>query len=386
VILAGRGVRISGAINILLGFAVKYKIPIVTTYLGVDVIEYNHPCHTGVVGIKGTRAGNLAVQNADLLIVLGASLAVVEIGYESNQFAREAKIIVVDTNSFLKKRKLKIDTFILGDVKEFIQKVSGLLAKEKTFSPNKSWLKKCIFWKRKYPVCLPEYKNLKNKINIYYFIDTLSQKLKSGDVVVTDAGSALYAGSQGIKIKKGVRYVTSGGFGGMGYSLPASIGISAGLGNKRVMCINGDGSFQQNIQELQTVVHYKMPLKIFVLNNSGYLSIRTTQSKFFNGRLLGEGPKSGVSFPSTEKIAKAYGIKFTRINDNKKLGKSLEGVLKYNGPVICEIMTLEKQEVIPTVASQKKSDGTMISRPLEDMYPFLDRDEFCKNMIIKPLD
>jgi len=386
VILAGQGVRISGAINDLLNFANKYKIPIVTTYLGIDIIEQKHPCYAGRIGIKGDRAGNLAVQNSDLLIVIGSSLPVAEVNFEYDQFAREAKIVIVDTDlSSHKKKTIKIDSLIQGDAKEFIEKISKSLNKEKKPSLNEAWLKTCTSWKKKYPVCLPEYKKLKNRINVYYFVDKLSQKLKANDVVVTDAGSTFYVGSQAIKIKKGMRYITSGGLATMGYSLPASIGISVGLGNKRVMCITGDGSFQLNIQELQTVVHYKLPLKIFILNNGGYLSIRFTQNRFFNGRFIGVDRKSGVSFPDSKKIAKAYGIKFIRINNNKELDKALNETLRYNGPVICEIMCPKNQLVIPTIASEKRPDGTMVSKPLEDMYPFLSREEFKKNMIIKPI-
>lgn len=385
-ILAGQGVRISGAIENLLEFVGKYKIPIITSFLGIDIIDNNHPQYVGRIGIKGDRAGNLAIQNSDLLIVIGSSLPVAEIGYEYEQFAREAKKVVVDIDiSSHKKKTIKIDLLVEADAKEFIERILKVLKKEKIVFDNK-WLKTCVSWRKKYPVCLPEYKKLKNKINIYYFIDKLSQKLRAGDVVVTDAGSTFYAGSQGIKIKKGMRYITSGGFATMGYSLPASIGVSVALNNKRVICITGDGSFQQNIQELQTVIHYKLPLKIFVLNNEGYLSIRFTQARYFNKRFIGESSASGVSFPDSKKIAKAYGIKFVRVNNNSKLDKVLDRVLVHKGPVICEIMTPRDQLIIPTVASEKKPDGTMVSKPLEDMYPFLDRDEFKKNMIIKPLE
>jgi acetolactate synthase-1/2/3 large subunit len=385
VILAGQGVRISGAIRNFLNFANKFKIPVITSFLGIDIINSEHPCYTGRIGIKGDRAGNLAMQNADLLIVIGTSLPIAETGYNSKQFAREAKIVVVDIDtSSHKKKTIKIDFLLQGDAKEFIEKVTKSLSQKGFAGSSKKWLKTCLGWRERYPVCLPEYKRLKNKINIYYFIDELSKKLKFNDVVVTDAGSAFYAGSQAIKIKKGIRYITSGGFATMGYSLPASIGVSAGLNNKRVMCITGDGSFQQNIQELQTVVHYKLPLKIFILNNWGYLSIRFTQGRYFNKRFIGESPGSGVSFPDSEKIARAYGIKFIRARNNKQLDRVLDKVLDYNGAVICEIMCPKNQLIIPTVASEKKKDGTMVSKPLEDMYPFLGRDELRKNMFIKP--
>ncbi|MCX6718079.1 MAG: thiamine pyrophosphate-binding protein [Candidatus Staskawiczbacteria bacterium] len=385
VILAGYGVRISGAKSQLSDFAKKYKIPVVTTYLGVDLIEENHACYSGRIGIKGTRSGNLAVQNSDLLIVIASSLPVAEVNYEYSQFARDAKIVVVDIDmSSHKKKTIKIDTLIKGDVKEFLEKLLKNSKKE-NFDFDKNWLKTCAGWKKKYPVCLPEYKKLKNKINLYYFLEKLSQKLSKNDVVITDAGSVFYVGSQGIKIKKGMRYITSGGLATMGYSLPAGIGASVGLENKRTICITGDGSFQLNIQELQTLVHYKLPVKLFVINNGGYLSIRFTQRKFFNSRFIGVDKNSGISFPNIEKIAKAYGIKFVRAKNNKELGAALDKTLKYKGPVICEIISPENQEIIPAVASEKNPDGAMVSKPLEDMYPFLDREEFKKEMIIKPL-
>ncbi len=385
VILAGYGIRISGAINDLLNFVDQYNIPVINTYLGIDIIDSEHPKYVGRIGIKGDRAGNLAMQNSDLLIVIGSSLPVAEIGYEYSQFAREAKVVIVDIDtSSHKKNTIKIDLLIEGDAKEFLIKLSQLLGKQQINFENK-WLDTCISWRNKYPVCLPEYEKIKDKINIYYFIDRLCKKLNTDDVVVTDAGSAFYAGSQCVKIKQGMRYITSGGFATMGYSLPASIGISAALDKKRVMCITGDGSLQQNIQELQTVVHYGFPLKIFILNNDGYLSIRFTQEKYFNGRFIGESSISGVSFPDSQKIADAYGIKFVRVSNNSQLDKTLDDVLEFDGPVICEIMTPRNQLIIPTVASEKKDDGTMVSKPLEDMYPFLERDEFKKNMIVKAL-
>ena len=384
VILAGYGVRISGAIDILLKFVEKYKIPVITTYLGIDVISNNHPCYVGRMGTKGTRPGNLALQNSDLLIVLGSSLPITEIGFEHDKFAREAKIVVVDIDiSSHKKKTIKIDHLIQKDVKEFMQELSGKL-KNNNLSLDKNWLKTCINWKKEYPICKKEYCKSKGRINYYYFIDRLSQKLKAGDVMVTDAGSAIFAGSQAIKIKKGMRYITSGGMATMGYSLPASIGVSVGLENKRVMCVTGDGSFQLNIQELQTLVHYKLPVKVFVVNNDGYLSIRFTQGRYFK-RLLGTDSSSGISFPDLKKIAKAYGIKFVRANNSKQLNKALDDTLKHKGPVICEIMALKNQDIL-SISSEIKPDGTMVSKPLEDMFPFLDREEFKKSIIIKPVE
>lgn len=383
VILAGQGIRIAGAIEELLQLTKHTNIPIVTTYLGIDVIESNSPNYIGRIGIKGDRAGNLAVQNSDLLIIIGSSLPVAETGYEYSEFARNAKKVVVDIDlTAHKKNTISIDLLIEGDAKDFIQKTLELTTEHK-ISFSQDWRDTCISWRTRYPVCLPEYAYRTDRINIYYFINVLCQKLESDDIVITDAGSAFYAGSQAVQIKKGMRYITSGGFATMGFSLPASIGASIAAKRQRVICINGDGSFQQNLQELQTIIHNKLPIKIFILNNEGYLSIRFTQSKYFENRLIGEGCTSGISFPDSEKIASAYGIPFFRLHNNLELDRMLQKILASEGPVICEIMTPANQEIIPTVASQKTEEGTMISRPLEDMYPFLERETLKKEMNIK---
>jgi len=203
---------------------------------------------------------------------------------------------------------------------------------------------------------------------------------------VADAGSAFYVLTQAIKLKDGQRYITSGGQAEMGYTLPACIGVSFARGKKEVLGVTGDGSFQMNIQELQTVVHHDLPIKLFVWNNDGYLSIRATQSKFFEGRFIGTDSRSGVTFPSTEKIAGAYGIKYFRADSSKGLEKVIREVLSYPKATICEVMCIRDQEIIPSVSSLTKDDGTMVSKPLEDMYPYLDRDEFRREMIVKPLE
>jgi acetolactate synthase-1/2/3 large subunit len=385
VILAGHGVRISGAIDSLLKLACKLGIPIVTTYLGIDVIDSASPVYIGRLGIKGDRAGNLAVQNSDLILVIGCSLAIAETSDRYDVFGRDAKIIVVDIDEAShRKNTVSIDHFIKSDAKQFLNKLSISLDHHANMYGR--WLEFCVSLKNRYPVCLPEYEDLEDRINVYYFLDRLSHNLSPDDAVVTDCGSAFFAGSQAIKIKQGMRYITSGGLGTMGYNLPASIGVSVALGKRRVICITGDGSFQLNIQELQSIIHYRLPVKIFILNNEGYLSIRVSQARSFVDRFIGESPASGVSFPDASKIATAYGIKFVRISDNKKLDEALDIVLGYDGPAICEIMTPSDQMIIPTMASEKKEDGTVVSKPMEDMYPFLDRKEFKSIMIVKPLE
>jgi acetolactate synthase I/II/III large subunit len=386
VILAGQGVRISGSIEELLKCISTFNIPVVTSFLGIDIIDSKSPNYVGRIGLKGDRGGNLALQNSDLLIVIGSSLPVAEIGYEYNQFARSAVKVIVDIDSTAhKKNTIPIDLLLECDAKEFLVKMSQILS-ENQINFNKGWLDQCISWRERYPVCLPEYSTLKDRVNLYYFIDKLSHRLGNDDIVVTDAGSAFYAGAQAIQIKQGMRYITSGGLATMGFSIPASIGACVASNGHRVICVTGDGSFQLNIQELQTIIHHKYPIKMFIFNNEGYLSIKTTQRRYFENRLIGEGCDSGVSFPQLDKIAHAYGIPFFRINNNEELDSILVNVLTCEGPIICEVMTPVDQEIIPTIASEKREDGSMVSKPLEDMYPFLDRKEFLSNMYIKPLN
>jgi acetolactate synthase-1/2/3 large subunit len=380
IIIAGQGIRLAKAIPDFGTFVEKYQIPVVFSRLGIDVLPSDSPFHIGRIGNKGDRAGNFAVQNADLVLVIGSRLSVSSTGHEYKEFAREARTVVVDIDPIEhRKNTVRIDLFINADAKKFLQHM-----RLKKLPGTRDWLKKCQEWKAKWPVCLPEYANETRGINLYYFVDRLSRKLKPDSVVVADAGSAFYVTAQGIRLKEGQRCILSGGQAEMGNTLPATIGVSVAKGFGEVIGITGDGSFQMNIQELQTIVHNKLPVKIFVWNNDGYLSIRATQSKFCEGRFIGTDKTSGVSFPDTEKLAEAYGIKYFKVSESKKLDETLENVLKYPGPVLCEVICIRDQEIVPTVASYKKTDGTMVSKPLEDMYPFLDRAEFLSNMIIKP--
>lgn len=381
IIIAGQGIRLSKAIPQFKAFIEHYKIPVVASRLGIDLLSSGHPLFIGRIGNKGDRAGNFAVQNSDLVIAIGSRLSVSSTGHEYHNFAREARIVVVDIDSEEhKKNTVKIDLFINSDAKKFLEKIEYCSAPD-----TKDWIQKCLEWKVKYPVCLQEYADDKDGINLYYFVDRLSKKMKPDAVIISDAGSAFYAVSQGIYLKEGQRYITSGGQAEMGYTIPASIGISIARENGEVIGITGDGSFQMNLQELQTIVHYDLPIKIFVWNNDGYLSIRATQSKFFEGRFIGTDKTSGVSFPELEKIAYAYGIKYLKLSRIDKLDETIEEILNYPKAVVCEVMCIRDQEIIPTVSSFKKEDGTMASKPLEDMYPFLDREEFLGNMIVIPV-
>lgn len=364
-------------------FANTFQIPVTTSYLGIDLIASDDSLYVGRLGIKGDRAGNFAVQNADLVIALGTRLAVALTGFEYALFAREAKLIVVDIDPVEhQKNTVKIDYFINSDVKNFLYEVNA--QNIASFDRNE-WVNKCQYWRDNWPVALKEYE--KNpKINMYTFIDHVNKFLGFKTAVVADAGSAYYVTAQALKIKDQQRYITSGAQADMGFTLPASIGVSIAKEKGDVVAITGEGSFQMNLQELQTIVQNKLPIKLFIWNNNGYLSIRTTQKKFFEGRVMGTEEATGISFPDAEKIAFAYSIPFFRATEVNELDEILDKVFAIEGPVLCEIICPEDQEVIPTVSSAKRSDGSMVSKPIEDMYPFLDRDEFREQMIIKPID
>ena len=386
IIISGQGVRIAGAIELLTKFVKLFKIPVVTPYLGIDTIRHDEEYYIGKIGVKGERAGNLAMQNSDLILSIGSSLHVSVIGYNYKQFARGAKKIIIDIDEITHKKKtIDIDQFVHADAKDFL----NILLKQLTEGDSlnyASWLEMCNKWKKKYPTCLPEYKNTKDEINSYFLIEQICKNSKAGDIFVSDAGGTFYAVSQAVTLTKpNQRYIPSSAMATMGYSLPAAIGISIATGN-RVISFTGDGSLQQNIQEFQTLVEYNLPVKLFVLNNDGYHSIRTSQTNYFEERYIGESSKSGISFPDTVKIAEAYGVKAFRIDQPSQITDVVNQVLNYDGPVVCDVIIPREQEIIPSVASRVNDDGSMSSRPLEDMYPFLDRKEYKNNLFVKEVD
>ena len=377
IILAGNGVRLSGSVDKLREFSSKNNIPCVVSYLAVDYFKQDSPNYVGRLGIKGDRAGNFAIQNSDLIISLGSRLSVCLTGFEYELFARNSKLIVVDIDEDEhKKDTVDIDQFIHADVGNFLSKFANKI----TPKILGDWQNKCVHWKNKWPVYQGGYDP--DTVNMYEFTKTLSELASEDEIVVSDAGSSYYVTSQSFTFNSNKqRYITSGAQADMGFTLPAAIGTCIAA-NKSVVGITGDGSFQLNIQELQTIKHYNLPVKLIVWNNNGYLSIRATQNKFFDGRRIGTDPESGVSFPEVEKIAKAYDLPYVKINNTAELRKKLTDVITASGPVVCEVMCPENQEIIPMVSAIKNDDGSMTSKPIEDMYPFLDRDEFLKEMIV----
>jgi acetolactate synthase-1/2/3 large subunit len=277
---------------------------------------------------------------------------------------------------------IRKDVLVVADAKDTLEAlIEGL--KETDHRPTSSWLAQCKQWKMRYPVHLPEYSQTKDAINIYTFVDMLSRLAGEHDCILSDAGSAFYAVSQGLQLRaKTQRYIPSSAMATMGFSLPASIGAALVRPHARTLAITGDGSFQQNIQELQTLLHYQLPVALFVLNNDGYLSIRASQKNYFHNRWIGEGPRSGVTMPDTLKISEAYGIPAKRVASCEELEDVIVWARDVKGPCVVDVITPPDQLIIPTVASRINEDGTMSSRPLEDMFPFLDREEYRANLLI----
>lgn len=382
IIIAGYGIYLSNTKEEFKNFVEKYKIPVTFTYLGVDLLPSDHPQYVGRLGTKGDRAGNFAVQNSDLVISLGSSLSVSVTGFQYETFARESKVIVVDIdNNEHKKGTIKIDHEINLCLLDFFKNVPDC-----NFKINQDWANKCLYWRNKWPVFSPNYLDTSSGINMYLIIEEISKRLNHNEIVVSDAGSAYYVTSQAFKIFGSVRYITSGAQADMGFTLPAAIGAGiAANGIQKVIGITGDGSFQMNIQELQTIVNYNLPIKIFVLNNGGYLSIRNTMDKFFESRYFGTDANSGLTLPNTEKIAKAYGIPYFSLQTIEDINSKLDLIINDSGYSITEVFCPFKQDILPSSSTKEDENGKLYSPPLEFMYPFLTDEEFKNEMIIKPI-
>jgi len=384
VFIAGYGVRLSKGEKEFIELAEKLQIPVISSWTASDLIPTLHELSIGRSGIMGDRAGNFTVQNADLILIVGSRMSIPQVGYNYADFAREAKKIMVDIDKKeLEKKSLKLDVEINADAKKFMTELLCCLKKENIVINVEPWLKRCQQWKAKYPVALPEYSGNKDAVNSFYFIDILSKKLDQKAVVVTDMGTSFTCTMQTFKTKSGQRLFTSSGHASMGFGLPGAIGACYGNNKKKTICISGDGGLQMNIQELQTLIQHNLPIILFVLNNKGYLTIKLMQQNHF-GRYTASENSSGVSCPDIVKVAQAYGIKADRIANHKELHDKIDDVLAKPGPFVCEIIMSENQPLIPRVSSVKKPDGSIVSKSLEDLYPFLPRKEFLENMIVKP--
>lgn len=383
VIIGGHGIRLADACDDLLRFVEKYNIPVVTPIMGIDVLHGTHRCNIGRVGTKGTRAGNFAMQNADLILSIGSRLAVSVVGHEYEKFAREAEVIVIDIDKIEHQKRTidNISTVINCDAKIFLTTIPQELDENYDY---KEWLDICDIWKEKYPVVLPQYSTDDCGINYYKAIDIINKHMSASMTVISDAGSAFYVVSQSIDLKEKQRYITTGGTATMGFTVPATIGVAVADRNNPVIGITGEGSFMQNLQELEVIKYHNLNVKLFVMNNGGYFSIHKTQKRYFNGNYVGAGVESGISFTKIDKLAEAFGIKYRFYNKISDMEADMDSILQSDGPELIEVIIDESMEIIPTTSSRMKANGIMVSKPLEDMYPFLERDEFYKEMIVEP--
>ena len=378
-LIAGHGIRISKAKKQFLELVGLLNIPVVTTFNGFDLIASDADNFIGRIGTIGSRAGNFALQNADLVVCLGTRNNIRQISYNWSSFASRAKKIIIDIDDAeLHKKTVKGDVLVHSDAKIFITKLLEKIPKG--FKVDEIWLEWCLARKKKYPVVLNEYKiPNENSVHPYYFIEELTTALNNNAIVVAGNGTACVALFQAGIVKAGQRIFWNSGCAAMGYDLPASIGAAL-AGNRDVICIAGDGSIQMNLQELQTVRHNNLPIKIFILNNQGYHSIKETQTNYFNGDFIGCNKDCGVSFPDNSKLADLYGLKYFKIDSTSKMRQVINDVLFNPGAVLCEVV-LGDYIFAPKLSSKKESDGRIISNPLEDLSPLLPRDEFKENII-----
>jgi acetolactate synthase-1/2/3 large subunit len=386
VILGGQGIGISGARTAFLDLAERLQVPVVSSFSGVDLIPSNHPLFMGRIGTIGTRSGNFTLQNADLLISIGSRNNIRQVSYNWKSFAREAIKVIVDIDAAeLKKPTIIPDLAIHADAGDFIRQLGERLDNLSLPSWG-DWLDWCGVRRAKYPFVLPRHRESEANVNPYHFIDRLSFHLAADSIVVAGNGTACVALFQAGIVKDRQRIIWNSGCASMGYDLPAAIGACFAAGGREVVCLAGDGSLQMNIQELQTVVHHHLPLKLFVLSNNGYISIRQTQGAFFAGRLTGCDQTSGVSFPDITRIASAYGLATAVIDSHDQMDEQISKVLATPGPIVCDIRLQHDYNFEPKLSSEKKPDGRIVSKPLEDLFPFLDREEFRSNLLVCPWD
>ncbi|EGG92402.1 hypothetical protein HMPREF0491_01357 [Lachnospiraceae oral taxon 107 str. F0167] len=396
---AGNGIRIGNAHEEFLELLELLNIPVVVGWNSEDCLEVEHPLYSGRPGNFGDRPGNFTVQNSDLVFSIGSRLSLRQVGFNYQGWAREAFTIINDIDiEELKKPTVHIDIPVHADCKIFMRQLIDLLKTQKTpvFDGGEglngmSWLQTVKYWLKKYPVCKEEF--LENddskKANVYAFIKEIGDRAKENQITVVGNGSACVVGGHSYIIKKGQRFISNSAVASMGYDLPAAIGAyMANLDGKRfeneLILITGDGSIQMNLQELQTIVHHKMNIKIFLINNEGYHSIRQTQTKFFSDEVpVGIGPDSGdLSFPDMGKLAAAYGINYICAKTNSELKEAVARAFEMDSPVICEAFVTKEQNFEPKSSGKQLPDGRMVSPPLEDLTPFLSDEEMDENMIV----
>jgi acetolactate synthase I/II/III large subunit len=390
-IFAGNGVRVSGAAAAFEKLVRVLNVPVGLTWLAMDLLDDDDPLLVGRPGTVASRGANFALQNADFVLVIGTRLDPPLMGWDPRQFARGAYKTVVDIDpAELRKLEGAIDNPICADARTFIdlmlRQSGSALDKNKDRSP---WLQRCLDWKARYPLVLPAHR-APGLVSIYNLAEVIGQEAGPNDRVVSgNSGSAIEVFLLAYRARKGRRVFHTAGLGAMGYGIAASIGVCVGSGGRKTICVDGDGGLQLNIQELATIAHLQLPIKLFVLNNQGYASIRASQTNYFGGPNIGCSPETGVSVPDYRKVARAYGLKTAVIEGQGEgqldLRVAVRKVLRSRGPVVCDVHVIPDEIRAPRVTSIQRADGSFVSKPLEDLWPFLDRQEFARNMIVEPV-
>lgn len=380
----GQGVRIAGAGEEFFKLVETLRIPFVTARNANDMGPADHDLYVGHPGTFAQRGANFAVQTSDVYLAVGTRLSLAQTGYNAKDYARNAKVVMVDIDQAeLDKDTVKLHLKIQTDAKIFLEELNRQLFQEKLDSQRwRQWLMQCQQWRLKYPVVLPEYREQTGSVNSYYFIDVLSEVLTPEDAVVTDMGFAFQNTHQAFRVKKGQRVFTNCGLASMGWGLPAAVGACFAREKKRTVCIAGEGGFLMTIQEMATIMHHRLPVKLFILNNGGYLTIKQTQELGFENRLMGSNEESGISFPNFMKIAEAYCFKGVRLESHQDLKRHIEEIMNHEGPVLCEIMMDPDQMQAPKAINRRNADGGMQQTALEDSYPFLDSKEIEENLSV----
>lgn len=386
VLYAGGGIRLSGSFEVFRNVIEKLNIPVVTYWNSIDLIEDSHPLYVGRGGNMGDRAGNFAIQNADLVLAVGTRISIRQTGYNFSTWARAAKVIMVDIDQAeLQKPAIHVEMPIWADAKDFLEKLDlALDNNEKLLFHEEIWLKACRDWKQNYPVTLPRHWKEDGYVNVFAFMRHMSWSLPENSLTAVSNGACCVVGHQDYYIKSGTRFIINNAIASMGYGLPAAIGLCIAGGKKDTICLEGDGSIMMNLQELQTIVTNNLPIKIFLINNQGYHSIRITQSNLFaEHSRIGIGEESGdLSFPEYRKIAEAFSFPYYKAHSNEEMKEVVSKVLAAPGYVFCEIFTNTTQVWEPKSSTKQLPDGRLVSPPLEDLAPFLSREELKRNMFI----